>query len=135
MQSRVVEIDDEGPVRHRQNNEDDEERKGSGPVIYPERDPFDLIEEDKRPFARRKLLATCCGGCRTVHDEVTAQPLHPGLYALQILIYLFFPVMVTVFAVIVMPEKNMRMEACFIVAGIALLVCGLVHGISFNMKR
>ena len=133
MQSRVVEIDDEGPVR-RHNNNEEEERKG-GPVIYPERDPFDLIEEDKRPFARRKLLSTCCGGFRTVYDEVTAQPLHPGLYALQILIYLFFPVIVTVFGLVAMPEKNMRMEACAIVAGIALLVCCIVHGISFNMKR
>ena len=105
MQSRVVEIDDEGPVRRNNNNNEEEERKG-GSVIYPERDPFDLIEEDKRPFARRKLLSTCCGGFRTVYDEVTAQPVHPGLLALQILIYLFFPVIVIVFAKVIMSEKD-----------------------------
>ena len=57
-------------MRRRNRNEgEDEERKV---IDYPERDPLDLIEEDKRPYARRKLLATCCGGFRTVVDEVTA---------------------------------------------------------------
>ena len=59
MQSRVVEIDDEGPVRRRANNEEEESK---GTRDYPERDPLDLIEEDKRPYVRRKLISTCCGG-------------------------------------------------------------------------
>ena len=46
-----MEIDDLGPVRNQNNNP--EERKG--PREYPERDPLDLVEEDKRPFVRRKL--------------------------------------------------------------------------------
>ena len=122
MQTRVVEIDDLGPVRRRPANAEDEEQKG--PREYPERDPLDLIEEDKRPFARRKLLATCCGGCRTVYDEVTARTIHPGLFVMQILIYLFYPVLIIVFGLVAMPDKGMRMEACAAVAGIAFLICG-----------
>ena len=101
METRVVEIDDLGPVRNR-TQEDGEERKG--PREYPERDPLDLIEEDKRPFARRKLIQTCCGGCRIVYDEVTAKTLHPGLFVMQILIYLFFPGVILVFTQVIMDE-------------------------------
>ena len=132
MQTRVVELDDDlGPVRRR--NPEAEQREGNR--RYDERSPLDLIEEDKRPFARRKLLATCCGGCRTVYDEVTAKPIHPGLYALQILIYLFYPVMILVIGIIAMPEKKMRMEACTIVAGIGLVVGGVLHYISYYYKK
>ena len=122
-----------GPVRRNQGNNDGEERKG--PREYPERDPLDLIEEDKRPFARRKLTSTCCGGCRTVYDEVTAKTLHPGLFVMQLLIYLFFPGVILVFSRAIWDEKADRMEACFVVAGLAFLVCGSLHGISFWMKR
>ncbi len=132
MQNRVVELDDElGPVRRR--NLDAEQREGNR--RYDERDPLDLIEEDKRPFARRKLLATCCGGCRTVYDEVTARPIHPGLYALQILIYLFYPGMILVIGVIAMPDKDMRMEACAIVGSIGFLVGAAFHYASFHYKK
>ena len=96
---------------------------------------MDLIDEDKRPYARRKLLATCCGGCRTVYDEVTAQSIHPVLYLLQILIYLFFPALILIIGVNAWKEKGMRMEACGLVAGIAFLVCGTLHGISYSLKR
>ena len=131
MEQRAVEIDDLGPVRNQNNNE--EERKG--PREYPERDPLDLIEEDKRPFVRRKLTSTCCGGFRTVYDEVTAKSVNPGLLALQILIYLFLPGVIIVIAHAAMDEKVDRMEACGIVAGLAFLVCGGLHGLSFYMKR
>ena len=117
----------------RRNNGDGEERKG--PTEYPERDPFDLIDEDKRPYARRKLTATCCGGFRTVYDEVTAKSVHPALFALQILIYLFFPGMILVFGISVWSDKDMRMEACTVVAGFALVVCGSLHGLSFYKQR
>lgn len=120
-------------MRRRNNNEEGEERKG--PTEYPERDPFDLIDEDKRPYARRKLLATCCGGFRTVYDEVTAKSIHPALYVLQFLIYLFFPGMILVMGIIAMPDKVDRMEACAIVAALATLVCGSLHAISFYKQR
>lgn len=34
-----------------------------------------------------------------------------------------------------MDEKVDRMEACGVVAGLAFLICGSLHGISFYMKR
>lgn len=132
MEQRAVEIDDLGPVRNRNNN-NEEERKG--PREYPERDPLDLIEEDKRPFVRRKLVATCCGGFRYVYDEVTAKTIHPGLIVLQILLYLFLPGVILVITQVAMDEKVNRMEACALVAGLAFLVCGSLHGLSFYMKR
>ena len=130
MEQRAVEIDDLGPVRN-QNNTGEERKERE----YPERDPLDLIEEDKRPFVRRKLTSTCCGGFRTAYDEVTAKFINPGLLILQILIYLFFPGVILVIAQVAMDTKDDRMEACAIVAGLAFLVCGSLHGISFYMKR
>ena len=47
--------------------EDEEEKKAE--VLYPERSVKDLIEEDKRPFALRRILATLCCGLRIVYDE------------------------------------------------------------------
>lgn len=110
----------------RRNNDPEEGEAGGrrGPQDYPERDPLDLIEEDKRPFARRKLLATCCGGYRTVYDEVTAQSLHPGLHVLQILIYCFLPVLIIIGAFIVFKDFDQRFAAAWFVAGITFVVCG-----------
>ena len=132
MQSRVVEIDDQGPVRRRANG-NDEERKG--PQDYPERNPLDLIEEDKRPFVRRKLLATCCGGVRTVYDEVTAQPLPCALLAVQILTYLFYPGLILLSTRTLWPDFNDREASCAFVAAISFFVCSLLHGSSFLLKR
>ena len=70
-----------------------------------------------------------------MYDEVTARPIHPGLYALQILIYLFYPGMILVLAVIAMPEKKMRMEACAIVAGIGFVIGAVLHYISYHYKK
>jgi len=133
MQSRVVEIDDLGPVRRRTGDEDEE--RNTGPRDYPERDPLDLIEEDKRPFARRKLVSTCCGGFRTVYDEVTAQTLHPALFPIQILTYLFYPGLIMLFALVMWTEKGMRMEACTAVAIIAFVVGAVLQNISYMFKR
>ena len=112
---------------------DDEERKG--PIEYPERDPMDLIEENKRPFARRKLCATCCGGIRFVYDEVTAQGIHPALYLMQFLEYLFFPGVIVLFGLAIWPDKNDRMEACAVVAALAFVLCSILHGISYRMHK
>lgn len=90
----------------RRNNNDEEGKANRGPQDYPERDPLDLIEEDKRPFARRKLLATCCGGYRTVYDEVTAQGIHPALYALQILTYGFYPGLILLCVASLFPDSD-----------------------------
>ena len=84
---------------------------------------------------RRKLTSTCCGGFRTVYDEVTAKSLNPGLFVLQVLIYLLFPGIIIIIAQVAMDEKVDRMEACSIVAGAAFLICGGLHLISFYMKR
>lgn len=133
MQARVVEFEDDRPGRQRNNAEGNEERKG--PIEYPERNPLDLIEEDKRPFARRKLIQTCCGGCRTVYDEVTGTQLHIGLFLVQILTYIFTPGIVIIFTLVIMPKKEARFVACAIVAVILLLVCGSLHAVSFCLKR
>ena len=132
MQSRVVEIDDEGPVRRRANQEEDGNR---GPQDYPERDPLDLIEEDKRPFARRKLLATCCGGIRTVYDEVTAQSIHPALYFLQILTYAFYPGLILLSNGAIFTDADQRMASAYFVAAISFVVCAILQGISYKMNR
>jgi hypothetical protein len=133
MQARVVEFEDDRPGRQRNNVEGNEERKG--PIEYPERNPLDLIEEDKRPFARRKLSQTCCGGCRTVYDEVTGERVHIGLFLVQILTYIFVPGIILLFTLLIMPKKDDRFVACAIVAGILLLVCGSLHLTSFCLKR
>ena len=109
-------------MRRRANNE---EGGNAGPQDYPERDPLDLIEEDKRPFARRKLLATCCGGIRTVYDEVTAQSIHPALYVLQILTYAFFPGIILL-SVVIFPDGDQRETAGYFVAGISFVICALL---------
>ena len=54
---------------------------------------------------------------------------------LQILVYLFFPGVILVFAQVVWDEKDDRETACFAVAGVAFFVCLVLHGISFYMKR
>lgn len=46
---------------------------------YKERSPLDLIEEDKRPFAFRKLLSTFLGGLRVVYNESEQKSIHPIL--------------------------------------------------------
>ena len=33
----------------------DNRRENNGRTEYPERDPMDLIDEDKRPFVRRRI--------------------------------------------------------------------------------
>ena len=106
----------------RRNNNEEEGGNNQGPRDYPERDPLDLIEEDKRPFARRKLLATCCGGYRTVYDEVTAQGLHPVLYALQILTYAFYPGLTLLAIGALFPEADQRFSAAGFAAGVAFVV-------------
>ncbi len=127
-----MEIDDMGPVRHRANNEEEESK---GPRDYPERDPLDLIEEDKRPYVRRKLISTCCGGFRSVYDEVTAQTLHPALFLIQILTYLFYPGLILLFSGVIWSEKGMRMEACTVVAVIAFILGCLLQVSSYMLKR
>lgn len=134
MQSRVVEFNEEGPTRHRNNAAGDEEEK-KGPVDYPERDPLDLIEEDKRPFAKRKLLQTCCGGCRVVHDEVTAESVSGVLLGVQILTYIFIPGIVAVFALLVFPDKDDKYLACIIVGVFVALICGSLHTASYLTNR
>lgn len=121
-----------GPVRHRANNEEEESK---GPRDYPERDPLDLIEEDKRPYVRRKLISTCCGGFRSVYDEVTAQTLHPALFLIQILTYLFYPGLILLFSGVIWSEKGMRMEACTVVAVIAFILGCLLQVSSYMLKR
>lgn len=136
-------------MRQRNNAGGNEERKG--PIEYPERDPLDLIEEDKRPFARRKLLATCCGGYRTVYDEVTAQSLHPALLAIQFLTYMFFPGLIMLSIGVLWPDQNRmiggtlvagawpegddRMISGAFVAGVAFVVCSALQISSFLLKR
>ena len=58
----------------------DERRENNGRTEYPERDPLDLIDEDKRPFVRRRICQTWCGGFRTVYDDIDEEGIHPGLY-------------------------------------------------------
>ena len=121
-----------GPVRHRANNEEEESK---GPRDYPERDPLDLIEEDKRPYVRRKLISTCCGGFRSVYDEVTAQTLHPALFLIQILTYLFYPGLILLFTGAMWSEKGMRMEACAVVAVIVFILGCALQISSYMLKR
>ncbi len=121
-----------GPVRHRANNEEEESK---GPRDYPERDPLDLIEEDKRPYVRRKLISTCCGGFRSVYDEVTAQTLHPALFLIQILTYLFYPGLILLFTGVMWSEKGMRTEACAVVAVIAFILGCALQISSYMLKR
>ena len=134
MHSRVVDnYDEQGPVRRRTNNEEDDS-PNRGPLDYPERDPLDLVEVDKRPFIRRKLLATCCGGFRTVYDEVTAETLHPALYAIQILTYGFYPGLILL-GINLFADHDQRFDAAGFIACIAFVVCGALQASSFMVKR
>ena len=54
---------------------------------------------------------------------------------MQILIYLFYPGMIIVFGLVAMPEKRMRMEASFAVAGIGFLVGAILHYLSYSFKK
>ena len=47
---------------------------------YPERNATDLIEEDKRLFAVRRICATFFGGMRCVYDEESEQYISPLMY-------------------------------------------------------
>jgi len=58
---------------------------------YPARLPKDLIDEDKRPFVTRRLIATLFGGIRFVYDENEQEYIHWSLYIFQLLIYVFMP--------------------------------------------
>jgi hypothetical protein len=63
-----------------------------GNTDYKERSPLDLIEEDKRPYAIRKLLSTFLGGARIVYNETSQKYIHPLLYFTQLFNYLQFPI-------------------------------------------
>jgi hypothetical protein len=54
--------------------------------------PFsDLVDEDKRPFIKRRICSTLCGGYRTAIEESTGKSVPVLGHILQILIMLIFP--------------------------------------------
>ena len=105
-----------------------EERKGQ--TEYPERDPLDLIDEDKRPFARRRVCQTWCGGFRTVYDDYEEMALHPGLHIVQIIIMLVPPTATYGIAVAISDCQL----ACTVAAVSAFGVVAILQTISFIMQ-
>ena len=97
---------------------------------YRERSPLDLIDEDKRPFARRRILATYLGGLRTTYDETSEEAIPPLLYVGQALIYLFCPILFGVLGIAV-PD---RYTASLVAAGVAAIVLDLLVFCSYFRK-
>lgn len=108
----------------------EEERKSSSNVDYPERDPLDLIDEDKRPFARRRICQTWCGGFRTVYDDIDEIRLHPGLLIVQLLIMLIPPLATYLITVMISDCQT----ASLVAAIAAFIVVGMLQTISYMMQ-
>ncbi len=49
------------------------------------------MDEDKRPFVRRRICSTLLGGYRTVFNEAEEKGIPIHLHFLQLLIYLIVP--------------------------------------------
>jgi hypothetical protein len=56
----------------------------------------DLIEEDKRPFALRRIVASLCCGLRLVYDEIEEKYVNPLMYPLQLILACVYPAIVLV---------------------------------------
>ena len=80
------------------------QRNNNAQVDYPERHPNDLIDEDKRPYAKRRLIQTLAGGLRIVYDETGAKSIHPILYLAQAFVYLEIPICVILVRYLVDPK-------------------------------
>ena len=98
----------------------DEERKD---IDYPERDVKDLIEEDKRPFAVRRVITTLLGGFRCVYDEEESVWINKCLYPAQIILYLLIPgiIVLTVFGNPTNLKTAVIISACASFSVVALL--------------
>ena len=101
---------------------------------YPERSPLDLIDEDKRPFARRRILATVLGGWRSTYDEVDETTIHWALFPIQILVYLLFPAVFYFIAGLDEKSYDNTLKSS-ISATIAFMIVALLQTISYLLEK
>ena len=99
-------------------------------IDYPERSVKDLIEEDKRPFALRRIVASLCCGLRLVYDENEEKYVHPLMYPLQLIIICVFPAIVLVS---ITASAEDTLTSAIIGGAITLVLTLLLQGTSYFM--
>ncbi len=93
-----------------------------GNASYNERPFTDLVDEEKRPFVKRRVLSTLLGGYRIAFDdgdEESSIPIH--LHIFQIFIYAIMPAIV-----IVMTRLPIDRPTAVIIGGAVPMVINLV---------
>jgi len=111
------------------------ERPRGSATDYPERSPFDLIDEDKRSFARRRILATLSGGWRSTYDEVDERSIHPGLLIPQTLLFLIFPFVIGGLAIAPSENESDAILKSALAAIIASLIVCSLQAISYILDK
>jgi len=114
----------------------DDDGRAQRNVEYPERSPLELIDEEKRPFATRRTLSTCCGGFRVKYDEANEKTISVGLIILQLAIYAAIPATVLV-TLILVPATEAQTALNYgikVVAGITI-VNTILQTISYSISR